>query len=187
MKELVFLLEEKSAADLLESLWPRLIPPESDIVPRFFTFQGKQDLEKEIPRKIRFYQNPEARFLIMRDQDHGDCLIIKDRLTALCQANTGGRPFLVRIVCRELENWYLAQLGALEKALNLGGLAKRQNKSRYRNPDNIQAAQELFQLTGQTPAKRAWARTIGPYLDISDGRSTSFKHFVSAVRRLCAD
>jgi hypothetical protein len=187
MKELVFLLEEKSAADLLAGLWPRLIPPESDVAPRFLTFQGKRDLEKEIPGKIRVYRNPEARFLIMRDQDSGDCSIIKARLTALCRANTGGRPFMVRIVCRELENWYLAQLGALENALGLRGLVKRHNKSRYRNPDNIQAAQELAQLTGKTLAKRAWARAIGPYLDVGDERSTSFKHFVCAVRQLCAD
>ena len=188
MKELVFLLEEKSAADLLVSLWPRLVPPESDIAPKFIFFKGKQDLENELPRKIRVYQNPEARFLIMRDQDSGDCFIIKKSLTDLCQANVRGRPFRVRIICRELENWYLAQMPALEKAFNKTGLASLQNKSRYRNPDHLNGApQELARLTGHAPGKRAWARTIGPCLDLGDERSPSFKHFVAAVRQLCAD
>ena len=42
MRELVFLLEEASAAAMLEGLLPRLIP--SDVVHRYITFEGKQDL-----------------------------------------------------------------------------------------------------------------------------------------------
>ncbi|GHV56531.1 hypothetical protein FACS189460_1480 [Deltaproteobacteria bacterium] len=118
MKHLVFLLEEKSAVDLLVALWPRLVPPGSEVEPKWIAFEGKQDLEKEIPRKIKGYQNPEARFLIIRDQDKGNCRQIKQRLVARCRDSAQGRLFMVRIVCRELENWYLAQLAAVEKSLN---------------------------------------------------------------------
>jgi hypothetical protein len=188
MKELVFLLEEKSAHDFLAALWPRLVPLGAEITPRMLTFEGKRDLEKEIPRKIKGYQNPEARFLVMRDQDSGDCHPLKQRLADLCRDNASGRPFRVRIVCRELENWYLAQLSAVEKGLHKPGLAKWQNKSRYRDPDHTgDAPRELARLVGQTPAKRSWARAIAPHLDLDCDRSASFKHFVAAVRQLCAD
>ncbi len=51
MKELVFLLEEESSAAMLESLLPRLLKP--GIGYRLITFEGKQDLEKQMLRKLR--------------------------------------------------------------------------------------------------------------------------------------
>jgi hypothetical protein len=73
MRELVFLLEEPSAQAMLESVLPRVL--KDGIGFRLIPFQGKQDLEKQLIRKIRAYQNPEARFIVMRDQDsHPDCV-----------------------------------------------------------------------------------------------------------------
>jgi hypothetical protein len=48
MRELVFLLEEPSAAAMLEGILPQIIP--ADVAPRFITFEGKQDLEKQLAR-----------------------------------------------------------------------------------------------------------------------------------------
>jgi len=59
MKELVFLLEERSARVMLESLLPRLLRNEVSF--RLIPFEGKQDLEKQIVRKIRGYRNRESR------------------------------------------------------------------------------------------------------------------------------
>ncbi|MEY2633463.1 MAG: hypothetical protein RIR00_2117 [Pseudomonadota bacterium] len=79
MKELVFLLEEDSARAMLQSLLPRLLSPEIGF--RLIPFQGKQDLEKQCVRRIRGYINPEARFIVLRDQDSApDCRVIKSRL-----------------------------------------------------------------------------------------------------------
>ena len=55
MRELVFLLEEPSAKAMLESLLPRLL--DSGIAYRCIPFEGKQDLEKQMTRKIRGYLN----------------------------------------------------------------------------------------------------------------------------------
>lgn len=65
MKELVFLLEEPSAKALLESLLPRLL--NENIQYRCIPFEGKQDLEKQLVRKISAYQNQQA---------HGQLVII---------------------------------------------------------------------------------------------------------------
>lgn len=73
MKELVFLLEEQSAKAMLESLLPRLL--DGNVSYRCITFEGKQDLEKQLTRRIRSYQNEQARFIVLRDQDsHPDCM-----------------------------------------------------------------------------------------------------------------
>lgn len=52
MRTLAFLIEEPSARALLEGLLPRLLPGES-VHPRFLVFEGKQDLEANIARKLR--------------------------------------------------------------------------------------------------------------------------------------
>ena len=67
MRELVFLLEEASAKAMLEGLVPRLLDDRIQV--RLITFEGKQDLEKQLPLRLRGYLNPHARFLVLRDQE----------------------------------------------------------------------------------------------------------------------
>jgi hypothetical protein len=73
MNELVFFLEEESARALLEQIFPSLIPEGSQMHPRFIVFEGKQDLQKQLYKKLRGYENPKARFIVLRDQDQTNC------------------------------------------------------------------------------------------------------------------
>jgi len=118
MRELVFLLEEPSAKAMLESLLPRLL--QSGTGYRLIPFEGKQDLEKQLVRRIRAYQNHHARFIVLRDQDsHPDCLQLKRRLLDLCAQTTKAERCLVRLACTELETFYLGDLQAVETALSI--------------------------------------------------------------------
>jgi len=113
---LIFLLEEGSMKTLLEGLLPRLFP--GWVLNQHFQclkFEGKSDLDRNIPRKLSACRIPDDRFVIVRDNDFVDHLKLKARLTALCAEN--GRPdTLVRLVCQALESWYLGDLGALARA-----------------------------------------------------------------------
>lgn len=182
MNELVFFLEEESAKALLERIFPHLIPPESQVHPRFIVFEGKQDLEKQLPNKLRGYLNPRARFIVMRDQDQADCRKIKRSLAALC--TRAGRPqTTVRIACRELEAFYLGDLLAVEKGLDISGLARRQNKARFRDPDRlVRPSYELQKLTGNRYQKIAGSRAIAPNLNLHTPRSRSFHRLIRAIR-----
>ncbi|WP_084630632.1 DUF4276 family protein [Desulfovibrio aminophilus] len=183
MKELVFLLEELSAQAMLEGLLPKLLP--QDINPRFIPFEGKQDLEKQLAKKIKGYNNRYASFIILRDQDsHPDCIALKTRYVELC--NEAGRPdALVRLACRELESYYLADLAAVEKGLNLHGLVKKQGREKYRNPDNLGSpSEELKRLTRGRYQKLSGSRAIGPHLDLENRRSASFRNLIDAIRRM---
>ena len=112
MTKLVFLVEEPSMADLLDGLLPRLFPAlRFQCVPH----DGKQDLEKSIPRKLRAWREPGVRFVVARDQDSADCRQVKARLIELCR-NGGRSDALVRVVCRELEAWYVGDPEALVQA-----------------------------------------------------------------------
>jgi len=182
MNELVFLLEEHSAEVLLAGLLPRLFP--EGITVRFVVFDGKQDLEKHLVRRLRGYRVPGARFVVLRDQDSADCNMIKNRLLTMCR-EAGKADALVRIACHELESWYLADLAAVEQALKLNGLADKQGKKKYREPDRLaNAAEELAKLTERCYQKIGGSRAIGPLLDLANTRSRSFAVFVAGLKRL---
>ena len=181
MTDLVFLLEEQSAKTLLEAIWPRLIAPDAQVFPKFIVFEGKQDLEKQLTKKLRGYLNPHARFIIIRDQDQNDCHQVKDKLTRLCA--DAGRSAVVRVACRELEAFYLGDLRAVAIGLEISGLGAMQRKAKFRNPDNLaRPSHELEKITRGHYQKVAGSRAIGPHLDLESPRSKSFHHLVRAIR-----
>lgn len=95
----MFLLEEPSAKAMLESLLPRMLKEDTRF--RCIPFEGKQDLEKQLTRRIRAYQNERARFIVLRDQDsHPDCTAVKQGLLDLCDKSGKFARCLVRIACR---------------------------------------------------------------------------------------
>lgn len=183
MKELVFLLEEPSAQDMLKGLLPRLLP--YGIGFRCIPFQGKQDLEKQFARKIRGYQNPEARFIVMRDLDnHPDCRVLKAQLLEKCNETGKADVTLVRLACKELESFYLADLAAVETGLRITGLKRHQLSRKFRAPDSLGSPKrELIQLTKSIYQEGAGSRAIGPHLDPENTRSDSFRNLVSGIRR----
>ena len=69
MITLVFFLEEASAKAMLEGLLPRVLP--NEVAPRYIVFEGKQDLEKQVEKRLRGWLAPNSRFVILRDRDAG--------------------------------------------------------------------------------------------------------------------
>lgn len=184
MKELVFLLEEASAKAMLNALLPRML--DARVAYRLIPFEGKQDLEKQLTRKIRAYQNPHTRFIVLRDQDsHPDCTQVKRQLLALCEASGKLAHCLVRIACRELETFYLADLLAVEQALGVKGLARQQASRKFKAPDGLGSpSRELNTLTGQCYEKVSGSRAIGQHLQIDNTRSHSFASLIDAIRSM---
>lgn len=185
MRELVFLLEEPSAEVLVNALVPKLLP--EDVCLRCLVFEGKQDLERRMAGKLRGYRNPDARFIVLRDQDAADCRAVKERLREKCRE--AGRPgSLVRIACHELESWYLADLAAVEQGLGIPNIQRKQREAKYRCPDALPSPKrELQRLTGSRYQEIGGSRAIAPHLDISNTRSRSFAVFVSGMRRILSD
>lgn len=182
MTELVFLLEEYSAEAMLEKLLPRLLP--DNFTFRLIAFEGKQHLEKNMVRRMRGYLKPEAFFIILRDKDSGDCEIIKQKLVYRCEQSSKS-DFMVRIACHELESWYLADLEAVEKGLEIPSLARHQNKRKLRTPDDFAfPSKTLETLTKGKYQKVSGSRSIGPFLYLDNNRSPSFKVFINGIRRI---
>lgn len=181
MTTLVILLEEPSAREMLTGLLPRILSPDVDV--HYLVFQGKQDLEKKLVRRIKGWRIPQTAFVVLRDQDSAQCEQVKEKLVDLCR--TAGRPdILVRIACRELESWYFGDLSVVEAGLKVSGLSPLSAKAKYRNPDAIvNPASELRKITQGTYQKLSGSRAIGTLLSPEHNTSHSFRQFVEGVRR----
>ena len=180
----VFLVEEPSMADLLDQLIPRLFP---GLPFRCVPHEGKSDLESSLARKLERWRTPGVRFVVMRDQNGGDCRAVKAGLMAQCQR--GGRPdSLVRVVCRELEAWYVGDVDALAAIFPKAAkrIRMRMAKRRFRNPDDmVQPAKALAELIPGFQ-KRSAAREMGALLSRRN-RSRSYQVFLEGVDLLQAE
>lgn len=181
MMRLVFFLEESSAQIMLQEFLPKILPPGTEC--RYHPFNGKHDLEKQLPRKLRHYCDDgiECKFIIIRDQDSADCVEVKAKLKAIA-VNAHRNDAIICIACRELESWYLADLKAVGIAYNLPTLYLKQTKSKYRLTDSIQSpSHELRTLTNGLYQKQMGSQRIAPHLDPDNQRSASFKYLVEKI------
>jgi len=185
---IIFLLEERSMRIVLEEILPKLIP--DDITYICITHQSKQDLAKSIPKKIKAFQlSPSTEFVIVHDQDSHDCKKLKTELLEICQ--TVGKPdVMIRIICHELESWFLGDLAAVEKAYNLkpDRLSRKQNQNKFRDPDRLNSAkEELKKLL--LPEQKVYypgthSKEIAPNLSLTDNKSRSFKIFCEGIQKI---
>lgn len=178
---IVFFVEEPSMKICLDAIMKKVFPDRPDVVCQYIAFQGKDDLEKRLPIKLKGWSMPDTKFVVVRDQDEEDCVKLKERLVELSSGY--GRDVLVRIVCHELEAWYFGDLRAVDEAYGTK-LEKLAGKKRFRDPDAIHHPKrelkkhlpELQQILG--------ARKIAPKLDPGRNTSRSFRALVDGVRRL---
>jgi hypothetical protein len=180
LSRLVLLLEEYSMKVLLDRLLPRLFPELRFLcVPH----EGKQDLEKSIPRKLRAWREPGVRFVVLRDNDGGDCHALREALAALCIE--GQRPdSLVRIACQELEAWYLGEPEALAEAFGDDSLRTIGGKARYRNPDAVQRPSNALEELVPEFQKVSGARRMASWLTRERNRSRSFQALIAGLTRM---
>ena len=184
MSQIVFFLEEPSAKEMLNGVLPKILP--ETMTAKYVVFQGKQDLEKRLPIRLKAWQDPNTKFVVMRDQDSGNCVEIKNGLLTKCR-DAGKPETLVRIACHELEAFYLGDLQAVGNALGPTNLGRQQDKAKFRNPDTLNnAAQELKKLV-PSYQKVSGSRALSPHLDIDNNCSTSFTALIAGVRRLIED
>lgn len=181
MSRVVFLLEERSMKVLLDGLLPRLFPGLPFLcVPH----EGKQDLEKSIPRKLRAWHEPGVAFCIVRDNDRGDCRTVKERLLESC-ASSGRSDVIVRIACQELEAWYFGDPAALACAFENPRLAQVCGGARFRDPDAIDQPSSALREIVPEFQKVSGARRMASVLGMTSA-SLSFQVFLEGIERLRA-
>lgn len=179
---IIFLLEERSAANFLNEFLPRWRP---DLQFLCIPHEGKNDLERSIPRKLKSWLNPEDVFVVLRDNDGAPCAQTKAKLVDICRE--AGRPHtLVRLACQELEAWFLGDLAAVSAAYNRPDLAKQQQKSKFRDPDRLPSpSQELKKIAPYKKLEGSSLLGKTMNVEVEQNRSGSFRVFVAGLARFC--
>lgn len=175
--EIIVLVEEKSSAVIIEHLSASL---KLGRRVRILSHDGFGDLKKSIPRKLNAEYDELTRFIILCDADNKNCIERKRQLFDLVPHAKRSRT-IVRIACRELEAWYIAQ----PEALRRGGAIKNKISKRMlsRDPDQIDNIKEFSKKFIYQRGQIDLARKIGPYLNPEDEKSKSFYHFIIALRQ----
>ncbi|MCX6584445.1 MAG: DUF4276 family protein [Candidatus Aminicenantes bacterium] len=186
MIRLEFLLEEPSMENVLKKILPLILPQDYRYNSNYFLrpHQGKSDLQKSIPNKMKRFSHfhEPVMLIILHDQDSNDCIRLKKELTELCKKH-GQCPFFIRIVCRELESWFLGDMDAIEAAFPSFKAHKYKNKAKYRNPDLLNASDEMSKLLPRFQKLNA-SVNISRHLKLEQNTSTSFKNFVSGLKKI---
>lgn len=184
---LIFLLEEPSMKSLLDGWLPRLFPGWVE-GQQFLCVkhQGKSDLDTSIPRKLSAWRIPDDRFVIVRDNDAANCVDVKVRLQSMCVASD--RPdTLVRLVCQDLESWYIGDLKALAQAFDNPKLDTPALRKRFADPDSWQKPSVELSRLEPTFQKGSGARAMAVCLRETGNLSHSFRVFVDGVRRVASE
>ena len=184
---IIFLLEELSMRVFLESWLPRVFPgwvkdQHFQCVPH----EGKSDLDRSIPRKLAGWRIPGDRFVIVRDNDNANCIDMEARLVALC-AKAGRPETLVRLVCQEMESWYLGDLAAVAAAFDTQKADTPAHRKRFVDPDGWQKPSVEVKRLVPVFQKIGGARAMAPHLSVIGNRSCSLQVFVAGVCRLATD
>lgn len=183
IEHVVFLLEEPSAQDFLEGLLPSL--GVGHLTFHFLVFEGKQDLEKRMVLRMKRWLRPNTYFIVMRDQDSGDCMLIKSRLKALCR-EAGREDAVIRIACRELESFFIGDWQAVAEAFATPALATQSRKAKFKNPDVLGSPSAEIKRLIPGYQKRDGARRISGRLLPERNRSTSFGVLFATLQSLAA-
>lgn len=180
---LVFMLEEPSMRYFIDGFIHRVLPQGVNV--QYLVHEGKQDLEKSIPRKLRAWRVPDSYFIIVRDKDGEEPLKLKKRLADMCVDNE--RPeSLVRIAVHHLESWVLGDFGAVALAFNKPNLRALSGNRKYRNPDVLANASEEISRIIPGYQKVSGAREVSKFIDPDNNLSPSFNVFLTGIKRLVA-
>lgn len=181
MNKLVFMVEEKAMLVTLNVILPKILPP--NFAFQIIKHEGKSDLKKSIPRKLRAWNEPCVSFVVLRDNDNAVCEEIKNKIQGICEK--AGRPdTLIRIVCQTLESWFLGDMAALAAAFNQPKIAAYNAKAMFRDPDGLGNPSEEIGKIIPGYQKVSGARKVASYLNLDRNCSTSFNVFVSGLQRL---
>ncbi len=177
---LVILTEEKSMRVTLESVIKAFDIVSDNIM--ILEHRGVYDLLNSFRNKMRNWQTPNTRFLILRDNDNGDCLAHKKELLEIAQRAGRENDVKVRIVCQELEAWFIAEPEALEKAeyLKVGSRPAFLKG----NPDLVRKPSDEIKKAFKGYQKVLGASKISPHLTKENNTSKSFLNSINAIEQM---
>lgn len=198
---LEFLIEEPSAIDVLDNIIPKILSSEHtyDIRP----FMGKQDLLGKLQQRLMGYKKSYREgtiIIILLDNHCSDCIALKQELernassipfyTKTNPDNRGNYQILNRIICEELESWFLGDPAAIKRAYsNVSmGLLKKYKRIDPDTCEKIPSTKllKIFKKSGYYKKsshlpKIEVANSISRHMNPEKNFSNSFNVFLSGI------
>lgn len=181
MKQIIVFTEERSIVPVIEHMF-RALGYDDVAALVVVPHDGISDLRTSLPRKLKAWRNPQARFLIVCDGDSVDCKERKNGFVEIANSAGKGRSTIVRIVGQELEAWFLGDRKAMHKAKVLD-ISKNPAALRG-DPDKIPKPSAKLDKLLNGYRKTRSAREIAPHMNCSRNISCSFQHTMNALKKL---
>ena len=169
-------------------LLPKILSDE--VLFRVYPHQGKQDLEKALKKTVpSISKMPGAKILITRDKDSADCIEVKEKINTII-AGKCHCDYFMRIICKELESWFLGDLTAIQLAYPKFKPVDYSNKADCTNVDKItQPNNYLLKIIAayndlETLPKLEVSETVAPLLNLETNKSASFTQTIAAIKKL---
>ena len=181
MSRLVFFLEEPSARKFLLNFLPHIGFKDWEYeLQRNRAYGSKQDLLKYFALDLRDWGTPGDRYVVLVDNDRNDCRKLRNSILAKakekCQSQS--ERLKARIVCRELEAWYLGDLAALRSVYpDAQKIPERRNPDTAEDPKPSAFLQSAISGFIKTDA----ASVMGEILGRKCAKSSSYYDKNSAV------
>lgn len=202
VEHIELLVEEPSMEAALRVLLPKIVGTTTFEV---YPFQGKADLLKKLPDRMRGYKwvPTNWRILVIVDRDDDDCIQLKAQLDKaasdaglVTRSRARGKQYQVvnRIAIEELEAWYFGDWEAV--TLSYPRASKTvSSKSKYRKPDEIrggtwQAFERELQGAGYFVgglAKIEAARAISEKMAPERNSSPSFQQLHRVLAEMASE
>ncbi len=183
---------------VLTVLLPKILGEDNTY--KFHPHQGKKDLLKKLPQRLRAYRKwipDHYRIVVLVDNDRDDCRKLKRRLETiagdagfLTKTKAGNQcvfQVLNRILVKELEAWFFGDPEALVDAYPKLS-AKAFRKKRFDDPDAIsdtwEALEKILQRAGYYSGglpKVETANKISMFMNPDRNRSRSFNVFIEGL------
>lgn len=180
--------EEFSIKNVFETILPKILP--EGVAYRIYSHQGKGDLEKALTKTIPSISKiPDSKILILWDQDNEDCIALKKKIQEALKGSCSC-DFYIRIVCRELESWFLGDLSAVEKAFPRFKAEQYEHKVDLRNVDLMVSPSNYLRSiipdysSSKILPKLEVSGKIAPFMNIEKNTSTSFNHTIQSIKKL---
>lgn len=202
-----FLVEGPAEDRLLQALLPRLIPKHAF---KIYPHRGKGRLEAQqkrdqdrigtglldqLPATLKVFgknlRSDADRVVVLVDLDDDKEPELRQRLEELLKKTRPAPSCEFCLAIEESESWYLADLGAVQRAF--AGQPLDEAVLKNYKPDSIVGAWELFQrlIKDTCERKPAWAERMGKELSVvpegTESSSPSYREFCAKVRSQAGD
>ncbi len=180
--------EESSAQKCLESFLPKIFLDQKKF--KIFAHGGRENLKQALRKTLpRISQIENAKILITIDQDKNDCKKLKQDLQKIFHEKCHC-PYKIRIVCKELESWFLGDFNAISLAYPKFKSEKYRHKTDIRYVDKIdQPSKKLLKMITEIDGRKFLSKgemseKISPHLNINQNTSPSFNQTIQAIKFL---